>query len=105
MRTRTGRPLLESGMDITEPIGPCSSSGSGRTTIFEMAKPIAPLGMLFTVALMAVFAAFAFWTAHVDKSWVYLPLGLIAIAACIGAALLRTWSQYLMSFLTAAFIA
>jgi len=70
-----------------------------------MIKLITPLGMLFTVALMAVFAVYAFWTAHIDKSWLYLGLGIVSIAACTGVALLRTWSQYLVYFLTTAFIA
>jgi hypothetical protein len=61
--------------------------------------------MLFTVALMAVFAVYALWTAHVDKSWLFLTLGIVAIAACVGVALLRRWSQYLVYFLTTAFIA
>ena len=70
-----------------------------------MIKLITPLGMLFTVALMAVFAVYAFWTAHVDKSWVFLVLGIASVAACIGVALLRPWSQYLVYLLTTAFIA
>jgi hypothetical protein len=70
-----------------------------------MIKLITPLGMLFTVALMAVFTVYALWTAHIDKSWLYLGLGIVSIAACIGVALLRTWSQYLVYFLTTAFIA
>ena len=70
-----------------------------------MIKLITPLGMLFTVALMAVFAVYVFWTAHIDKSWLYLGLGIVSIAACIGVALLRAWSQYLVYFLTTAFIA
>ena len=70
-----------------------------------MIKLITPLGMLFTVAMMAVLAVYAFWMADVDHSWLYLVLGIVCIAACIGVALLRAWSQYLVYLLSAAFVA
>ena len=41
----------------------------------------------------------------INPRLVYLGFGLVSIAACIGVALLRTWSQYLVYFLTTAFIA
>jgi len=75
------------------------------STIVEMIKLITPLGMLFTVAMMAVLAVYAFWTSYVDRSWLYFGLGIVSIVACIGVALLRAWSQYLVYLLSAAFVA
>jgi len=67
-------------------------------------KLITPIGMLVTVALLAIYAAYAFWTAYSDKSWMYVSLGVLALVACYGAAMLRAWSQYLVYLLTALFI-
>ena len=68
-------------------------------------KLITPMGMLVTVALLAIYASYAFWTAYFDKSWIYGALGVLAVLACYGAAMLRPWSQYLVYLLTALFIA
>ena len=65
---------------------------------------ITPIGMLITVALLAVYAAYAFWTSHTDHSWLHAVLGAVAVVACIGTALLRAWSQYLVYALTGAFV-
>jgi len=70
-----------------------------------MVKLITPIGMLITVALLALYAAYAFWTAYVDASWIYGLLGVLSLVACFGAATLRAWSQYLVYLLTALFIA
>lgn len=70
-----------------------------------MIKLITPLGMLFTVSMMALFAVYLFWTAYLQNSWLYCVLGLVAIVASVGAAMLRAWSQYLIYFLTFAFMA
>ena len=69
-----------------------------------MIKLITPMGMLFTVAVLAVYAAYSFWTAYTEQSWAYLLLALLSAVACTGAALLRAWSQYLVHGLTAFFI-
>jgi hypothetical protein len=69
-----------------------------------MIKLITPFGMLITTALLAIYAAYAFWTVYTDSSWVYGLLGCLALAACYGAAMLRTWSQYLIYLLTALFV-
>lgn len=69
-----------------------------------MVKLITPMGMLITVALLAVYAAYAFWTAHVDTSWFYGLLGVTSLVACYGTAMLRSWSQWLVYLLTALFI-
>ena len=70
-----------------------------------MVKLITPIGMLMTVALLAVYALYAFWTAYVDASWMYGLLGVVSLVACYGTAMVRTWSQYFVYLLTALFIA
>ena len=70
-----------------------------------MVKLITPIGMLITVAVLALYAAYAFWTAYVDKSWIYGLLGALSLFACVGTAMLRPWSQYLVYSLTALFVA
>ena len=70
-----------------------------------MVKLITPIGMLITVALLALYAVYAFWTAHVDESWAYGVLGVCSLVACFGTALLRSWSQYLIYILTGLFVA
>ena len=70
-----------------------------------MVKLITPIGMLITVALLALYAAYAFWTAYVDRSWLYAFLGVLSLVACFGTAMLRAWSQYLVYSLTVLFIA
>jgi hypothetical protein len=60
--------------------------------------------MLVTVALLAIYASYAFWTAYIDESWFYATLGGIALLACYGTAMLRWWSQYLVYGLTASFV-
>ena len=79
----------------------------------KMIKLITPIGMLITVALLAIYAAYAFWTAYVhveylpdyvDEAWIYGLLGALSLVACYGTAMLRPWSQYLVYVLTALFI-
>jgi hypothetical protein len=70
-----------------------------------MIKLITPIGMLITVALLALYAAYAFWTAYVDNSALYGLLGLLSLVACYGTAMLRPWSQFLVYLLTALFVA
>ena|SRR5688572_21005462 len=69
-----------------------------------MIKLVTPVGMLITVALLAIYAAYAFWVAYTDESLLYALLGLLCFAACVGTALLRQWSQYLVYVLTAFFV-
>jgi hypothetical protein len=69
-----------------------------------MVKLITPVGMLVTVALLAVYAIYSFWTAYTDQSWPHALLGLLTLVACVGTALLRAWSQYLVYALTAFFV-
>ena len=69
-----------------------------------MKKLDTPLGMLLTVALLAIYAAYAFLTASAIRSWMFVLVGAVAVCACIGTAMLRPWSRYLVYVLTAGFI-
>lgn len=70
-----------------------------------MIKLITPIGMLITVALLGLYAAYALWTAYLDESWIHGLLGGLAFVACYGTAMLRPWSRYLVYLLTTLFIA
>lgn len=70
-----------------------------------MIKLITPMGMLITVALLALYAVYALWTAYIDQSWLYGLLGGLSLIACYGTAMLRPWSQFLVYTLTGLFIA
>jgi hypothetical protein len=60
---------------------------------------ITPLKILITMALLALYGAYATWMAITEMSWLYAVSGAIAIVACVGAALLKPWSQYLVYLL------
>lgn len=70
-----------------------------------MIKLITPPGMLVTVALLAIYSAYASWTALVEKSWVYAIVALVSLAACMGTAFLKSWSRYPVYVLTVGFAA
>ncbi len=69
-----------------------------------MIKLITPPGMLVTVALLAIYCAYATWTAVVERSWIYAMVALISLAACVGTAFLKSWSRYPVYALTAGFV-
>lgn len=60
--------------------------------------------MLVTVALLAVYGAYAAWASYVDRSWLHALITVVALVACVGTALLRPWSRYLVYLLTAGFV-
>ena len=68
-----------------------------------MIRLITPPGILLTVALLAIYATYAGWTAYVDESGIYAAVTVVAAAACVGVALLKPWSQYPIYALTAGF--
>ena len=70
-----------------------------------MIKLITPPGMLVTVALLAIYCAYASWTAFIEKSWIYAVVALISLAACVGTAFLKSWSRYPVYVLTVGFVA
>ena len=70
-----------------------------------MIKLITPPGMLLTVALLVIYCVYAFLIGWIEKSWLLLAGGLIAVAATYGVAMVRPWSRYLVYLLTAGFFA
>jgi hypothetical protein len=70
-----------------------------------MIKLITPPGMLLTVAMMAVYCAYAFSIGWIEKSWVLGVAGFFTIIACYGVAMLRSWSRFLVYALTGGFVA
>ena len=70
-----------------------------------MIKLITPPGMLVTVALLAIYCAYASWTAFIEQSWLYAVVALISLAACVGTAFLKSWSRYPVYVLTVGFVA
>ena len=60
--------------------------------------------MLLTVALLAIFAAYAFLIGSIEESWVLLVGGVVAVVASYGTAMLRPWSQYLVYALATGFV-
>jgi len=69
-----------------------------------MASPATPIGMLITVALLALFGVYGAWTAIAENSWIHALGGVVAFAACVGTAMLKAWSRYLVYLLTATLI-
>jgi hypothetical protein len=69
-----------------------------------MIKLITPPGMLLTVALLAIYSAYAFLIGSIEDSWPLQIGALVSIAASYGVAMLRPWSQYLVYALAAGFI-
>jgi hypothetical protein len=64
-------------------------------------KLITPPGMLLTVAVLAIYAAYAGWTAYVFRSWTFAAAAAVALVACIGTAMLRRWSRFIVYLLVA----
>ena len=69
-----------------------------------MIKLITPPGMLLTVALLVIYSVYAFLIGSIEKSWVLLVGGVVAIVASYGTAMLRPWSRYLVYALAAGFV-
>lgn len=68
-----------------------------------MIKLITPPGLLVTTALLAVYSAYAAWAAFIERSWLLAGFAVVAVAACLGTALMRPWSRYPVYLLTTAF--
>ncbi len=65
-------------------------------------RPV-PVGILITVAFLALYGAFSFWLAWQQRSWSMAALGVAAALACVQAARLRRWSRFLIYALAAGF--
>jgi hypothetical protein len=63
-----------------------------------------PIGMLITVALLALYGAYGVWTAIADNSWISACAAAVAVVACIGTAMLKAWSRFLVYLLTLVFV-
>ena len=70
-----------------------------------MIKLITPPGLLVTVALLAIFSAYAFLIGSIEKSWILTTGGFLAVVATYGVAMMRPWSRYLVYLLTLGFLA
>ena len=70
-----------------------------------MIKLITPPGMLLTVALLAIYSAYAFLIGSIERSWMLTAGGIVAVVATYGVAMLKPWSRYLVYLLTAGFFA
>ena len=70
-----------------------------------MIKLITPAGMLLTVALLVIYSVYAFLIGWIEKSWILLAGGFVAVAATYGVAMVRPWSRYLVYALTVGFFA
>src|SRR5262245_37959864 len=66
---------------------------------------ITPVGILITMALLALYAAYSLWAAFVEHSILSGIAGVLAIVACVGAAMLKPWSRYIVYLLAASAIA
>ena len=69
-----------------------------------MIKLITPISLLITVALLAIYSAYAFMIGSIEKSEPLLACGVAAVVASYGTAMMRPWSQYLVYGLSAGFI-
>lgn len=63
-----------------------------------------PLPVLITVALLAVLGAYAAMIAFNEQSWPLRVAALVAWVGCIGAALMRRWSQWIVYALSVAYL-
>jgi hypothetical protein len=68
-------------------------------------KLITPPGLLVTVALLAIYSAYAFLIGSIEKSWILTTGGFLAVVATYGVAMMRPWSRYLVYLLTVGFFA
>lgn len=68
-------------------------------------KLITPPGMLFTTALLVIYATYAFLIGSIEDSVPLLAGGLVAAVATYGTAMVRPWSRWLVYLLTAGVIA
>ncbi len=69
-----------------------------------MARLVTPVGILVTVALLALYGVYGVWIAISEHSMTSALLGAVALVAAVGAALLKAWSRYPVYLLTAALI-
>ena len=64
---------------------------------------VTPKGILVTVALLALYCAFALWFGWTQRRWPMLAVGLVAAFACVGAANMQRWSRFVVYAMSAGF--
>lgn len=64
---------------------------------------ITPPGILMTVAMLGLYGLYAAAMAFIEFSVMYAIVSVLAITACLGTAVLRPWSRFLVYTLTAGF--
>lgn len=67
-------------------------------------KLITPLGMLVTVALLAIYSAYAFLIGSIEESWLVKAAGVAAVVGTFGVAMVRPYSRFIVYALTIGFI-
>jgi hypothetical protein len=67
-------------------------------------KLITPVSLLITTAFLAIYTAYAFQIALIEKSWPLAAAGGVAAVACVATALMKPWSQYLVYLVTLGFV-
>jgi hypothetical protein len=70
-----------------------------------MIKLATPLGILLTVAVLVIYSAYAFLIGLVEDSWILVTVGVVAVIASVGTALLKPWSRWLVYALAVGFVA
>ena len=69
-----------------------------------MVKLDTPPGILLTVALMLIYSAYAFLAGLTEESPALMAVGVVAIIASVGTALLKPWSRWLVYALAGGFV-
>jgi hypothetical protein len=69
-----------------------------------MPSLVTPIGILITVALLALYGVYGVWTAISEHSLMPAFAGAVAVVACVGIAKLKAWSRFLVYFLAVLFI-
>lgn len=70
-----------------------------------MSRLDTPFAILFTVALLVIYAGGALVLAMVEKSPLVAVVGVAAAVAAVGAARLKPWSRFLVYALVPVFVA
>ena len=69
-----------------------------------MVKLDTPPGILLTVAVLVIYSALAFLIGLIEDSWTLMAIGVAAIIASVGTALLKPWSRWLVYALAGGFV-
>jgi hypothetical protein len=61
---------------------------------------ITPPALLFTTAMLAIYATYAFLIGSIEDSVPLLTAGVLSVVSCIGTALMKPWSRYFVYLVT-----